>query len=133
MQPGEKIKEFRKNKGLTQKELAESLGYSQDFLSAIEIGKVEPSREFLKKLNEIFGISSDYILYGSDDERKNLIKEMDVKYEILPTSTKKLLDNVKEILESGNTEMIDALKANIKALLKAVRMAKNQNENEGGD
>ena len=133
MQPGEKIKEFRKNKGLTQKELAESLGYSQDFLSAIEIGKVEPSREFLKKLNEIFGISSDYILYGSDDERKNLIKEMDVKYEILPTSTKKLLDNVKEILESGNDVMIDALKANIKALLKAVRMTKNQNENKGGD
>jgi len=133
MQPGEKIKEFRLIKGLTQEEFAESLGYSQNFLSAIEVGKVEPSRDFLIKLNEVFGISSDYILYGSDDERKNLIKEMNVKYEILPTSTKKLIDNVKEILESENDVMIKALKANIKALLVAVRMAKKQNENKGGD
>ena len=75
MKPGERIKEFRKNKGFTQKEFAEKLGYSQVFLSAIEIGKVEPSREFLKKLNEIFGISSDYILYSGTAAQWEKIEE----------------------------------------------------------
>ena len=175
MKPGERIREYRKKKGLTQKEFSEAVGYSYAFLSDIERGKVEPSREFLKKLNEIFGISSDYILYsgtGSDLEQivtelesigldqeliekvrlrclsaiyrggqeeyqrgqnNMLVREPEIKYSILPTSIKKLLDNVAEILESGNTVMIDALKANIKAFLEAVRVTKKTNEDKGGE
>lgn len=110
------------------------MGYSQSYLSDIELGKVEPSREFLKKMTKVYAISSDYILYGSEDEQKKYLiaKEAEVPYEILPTSTKKILNNVKEILESENEVMIDALKANIKAFLSAVR-DKNKNENKGGD
>ncbi len=42
------------------------MGYSQAYISNIETGKMEPSREFLKKLNEIFAVSSDFVLYGED-------------------------------------------------------------------
>jgi transcriptional regulator with XRE-family HTH domain len=134
MHPGEKIRDFRKKKGFTQKDFAKMMDYSGGYLATIELGKVEPSREFLKKLNEIFCISSDYILYGSEEEQKKylMVKEAEVQYKILPTSTKKLLDNVKEILESKNEVMIDALKANIKAFLVSVR-SKKENENKGGD
>ena len=61
-----------------------------------------------------------------------IVKEAEAQYEILPTSTKKLIDNVKEILESKNEVMIDALKANIKAFLVSVR-SKNRNEDKGSD
>jgi transcriptional regulator with XRE-family HTH domain len=174
MKPGERIREFRKKKGLTQEEFAQKLGYTQGFLAEIEKGKKDPSREFLKKLKEVFGVSSDYILYsgtGADLEQivtdlesvgldqgliekvrlrclaaifrggqeeyqrgqKNvLIREPEVKYGVLPTFTKKLLDNVAEILESGNEVMIDALKANIRAFLEAVRAAKRNDEDKGG-
>ena len=174
MKPGERIKNFREKKELSQTKFAEALGYSQKFVSDIETGKAEPSREFLKKLNKIFGISSDYILYsgtaadlqqmvtdlesvGLDQEliekvrlhclaaiyrggqeeyqrgQKNaLIREPEVKYSILPTSIKKLINNVTEILESGNDVMIDALKANIKAFLEAVRITKKTDEDKGG-
>jgi len=54
-------------------------------------------------------------------------------YKFEPIETKKLLDNVKEILESENETMIDALKANIKAFLEAVRTNKKENENKGDD
>ena len=135
MEPGERIKQFRKDKRLKQKDLEKSLGYSQGFLSEIERGVKEPSREFLKKLTLVYGISSDYVLYGSEEEQKKylMVKEAEAHYEILPTSTKKLLNNVKEILESGNEIMIDALKANIKAFLEAVRLKNKENENKGGD
>ena len=134
MKPGERIREFREHKERTQKEFAGPLGYSYSYLSDIERGKAGPSREFLKKLSEVYGVSSDYVLYGSEDEQKKylIVKETEVQYETLPTSTKKLLDNVKEILESKNEVMINALKANIKAFLVSVR-AKKENENKGGD
>jgi len=134
METGERIKEFRRRKDRTQKEFVGPLGYSYSYLSDIERGKAEPSREFLKKLTEVYGISSDYVLYGSEDEQKKylIVKEAEGHYEILPTSTKKLLDNVKEILESDNEVMIGALKANIKAFLSAIR-DKNKDENKGGD
>ena len=127
-----------------------------------------------KKNNDVFGISSDYILYsgtaadlekividlesaGLDQEliekvrlrclaaiyrggleeydrgQKNLlIREPAAKYNVLPVSIKKLLDNVAEILESGNEVMIDALKANIRAFLEAVRIQKKTNEDKEG-
>ena len=125
MKPGERIKYFRKNKGLTQKEFANKLGYSDAFLSDIERGKVEPSREFLKKMKVIFDIPSDYILYGSGTQWEEIKKKLSGgKYGTLPTSTRKLLDNVLEILESGNEVITDALMTNIKAFLKIIHAIK---------
>lgn len=134
MEAGERIREFRKKRGLTQKELSGSIKYSDAYLSEIERGISKPSRDFLIKLTEVYGVSIDYVLYGSEEEQKKylMVKEAEGQYEILPTSTKKLLGNVKEILESGNEVMIDALKANIKAFLVSVR-SKKENENKGGD
>jgi transcriptional regulator with XRE-family HTH domain len=148
MQPGERIRAFRKEKGLTQREVADALGYSDAFLSEIERGVSGASREFLKKLNEVFGISSDYILYGDspdqtdvelavppeqyieEEKRVLIIREPESKYQILPTATKKLIDNMVEILQSDNEVMIDALKANIKAFLTAVRSKKQNDEDK---
>jgi transcriptional regulator with XRE-family HTH domain len=134
MEAGERIKEFRKKRGFTQKELSGSIEYSDAYLSEIERGISKPSRDFLIKLTEVYGISIDYILYGSEEEQKKylMVKEAETQYKILPTSIKKLIDNVKEILESKNEVMIDALKANIKAFLVSVR-SKKENENKGGD
>jgi transcriptional regulator with XRE-family HTH domain len=64
MKTGDRIREFRKRKRLTQEDFAEALGYSQGYLTEIETGKKEPSREVLKKIHEKFGVSTDYFLYG---------------------------------------------------------------------
>lgn len=176
MEPGERIKQLRERKGLTQQEFGKSLGYSDGFISLIETGLREPSRKFLKKLNDVYGVSSDYILYSGTAAQWNKIEEklkdaglesnvihelhpdylkslmiagredwdrgyqegMRVceplaGYQALPDSTKKILDNVREIMESGNDTMIDALRANVKAFVEAVRMGKKQNEDKGCD
>ena len=62
MKPGERIKQFRESKGLKQGEFAESLGYSQGFVSEIECGKAKLSRHFLEQLMQVYAISADYIL-----------------------------------------------------------------------
>ena len=45
-----KIRECRKNVLMTQKELAVSMGVSQQFISNIEKGRERPNLDFLKKL-----------------------------------------------------------------------------------
>lgn len=74
MKPCERIKEFRKKIKLKQKEFAEALGYSQGYVAEIEKGKREPSRDFLKKLNSVFGLSTDFVLYGERRKVENLEK-----------------------------------------------------------
>ena len=44
------IIEARKEKGLTQKRLAEKIGTKQSVISRLEIGRANPSFNFLKRL-----------------------------------------------------------------------------------
>lgn len=74
MKIGERIKEFRKKNNLSQKDFANALGYSQAYVAEIENDKREPSRAFLKKLNSVFGLSSDFVLYGERKKPESLEK-----------------------------------------------------------
>ncbi len=62
MSIGQTIKELRKEKNLSQTELASLLFTSQDTISLWERGKSYPDVLSLIKMTEIFGVSSDYIL-----------------------------------------------------------------------
>lgn len=62
-----RLKELRLEKELTQKELAEKLGITQDSISLWEKGKRIPDTGYIIKLCEIFQISADYLLGRTDD------------------------------------------------------------------
>lgn len=63
----EKIKELRKEKNLTQKELAKALGYNQSMISFWEKGINEPTESAIRKTAIYFNVSADYLL-GLEDE-----------------------------------------------------------------
>lgn len=50
------IKEFRKAKKLTQKQLAEKVGISRNFLSEIENGKWDIGLDLLIKISKVLGV-----------------------------------------------------------------------------
>lgn len=54
---GERIKMFRKEKGLTQKELAEKLGVSASMIGQYETNVRKPKFETLKNFSEALGIN----------------------------------------------------------------------------
>ena len=56
------LKELRKEKKLTQKEMAKLLNKSETGYASWEQGLSEPSINDVRLLCEIFGISSDYLL-----------------------------------------------------------------------
>lgn len=62
MNIGKIIKELRKEKGLTQSDLAKLLYTSQDTISLWELNKSLPDVKSLIELTKIFNVSADYIL-----------------------------------------------------------------------
>ena len=90
---GEKIKKLRKEKKLTQKQLADLAGVAVSAISAYESGNRYPSYEVLINLSHIFHVSTDYLLGIST------IKSIDVT---------ELNDNEIEVI----MQMIEILKSN---------------------
>jgi len=61
-----KLVELRKEKKLTQSDLAEVLGISRQAYSNYEAGKRQPDNETMLKLAEYFNVTVDYLLGRSD-------------------------------------------------------------------
>ena len=59
---GLKLKELRKQAGMTQQQLAEKLGITKSVVSYYELSERTPSPDVLKDLAIIFHVSTDYLL-----------------------------------------------------------------------
>ena len=57
-----RLKELRESKGLTQKEVAEIIGYSEISYARYEKGEREPDISTLCKLAEYFNVTVDYLI-----------------------------------------------------------------------
>lgn len=66
MEFNEKLQELRKQKGLTQEELAESLYVSRAAISKWESGRGYPNIDSLKEISRFFSITIDDLLSGSE-------------------------------------------------------------------
>lgn len=64
MEFGEKLQELRKQKGLTQEELAEALYVSRTAISKWESGRGYPNIDSLKEISRYFSVSIDDLLSG---------------------------------------------------------------------
>lgn len=68
MEIGNKLKKYREDKKMTQKEIAEILGVEPATISKYESGLIEPNLEYLKKLSEIFEVTIDELLKDEEDK-----------------------------------------------------------------
>ena len=57
----ERLKQLRKEKGMTQAEISKLLDVGQNTYSYWESGKVQPDIQTLIKLSDIFRVSLDYL------------------------------------------------------------------------
>ena len=70
MSLGNNIKRIRKNKGLTQKELAEKLKVNINTIQNYENGRREPKIEVIKNLGEILDVSLSEFFWDDDIKRE---------------------------------------------------------------
>ena len=88
-----RLKELRKEKKLTQKELADYLGINEKTISRWENGESNIKPEKAKKLADYFDVSVEYIL-GYDEF--NFVKQIKVE----------ALDNVIKSLETAHISLL---------------------------
>jgi transcriptional regulator with XRE-family HTH domain len=66
---GDRIQLLRKEKGLTQSALANNIGVSIAQLTRYETQNVQPNAEGLKRMAMVFGITIDYLVNGTIDQK----------------------------------------------------------------
>lgn len=64
----ERMRELRKQKRLSQQELADLVGLHQSHIGRYERGASRPTADALKRLADALGVTGDYLLSGSSDE-----------------------------------------------------------------
>lgn len=62
-----KIKELRTEKGIDQQTLARALKIGKGSISNWEVGRTEPSIDYILSLADYFEVSTDYLLGRSND------------------------------------------------------------------
>lgn len=88
---GEKIKNARREQGLSQKSLAEALEVSDKAISSYEVGRTTPSLETLEKMSTI--VKKPLAYFGKENPSKNT----DIAEKL--ASIEKELQEVKELLQ----------------------------------
>lgn len=66
MNIGIKIKELRKQKGITQTELSKVLGVGKTTISNYETGYSTPDSLIIQRLSEFFNVSTDFLIKNSE-------------------------------------------------------------------
>ena len=76
MKFGEKIKQLRNDKNLTQPQLAESMGIEQSYLSKLENDKSMPSNDVLNRILDVFEIDLGDLVGGLDQGTRNQLRHI---------------------------------------------------------
>ena len=73
----EKLYQLRKQKSLTQAEVAEILDVSRQSVSNWESGTIEPSMKRLKMLSQLYEVSLDYLVREEEEPNTDEIEQRD--------------------------------------------------------
>jgi putative transcriptional regulator len=69
-----KVQELRKQRGLSQEELAAILGVVADYVSMIERGKRSPGFALAKKIADFFDMTIDEIFFNNESNNSFDVK-----------------------------------------------------------
>ena len=122
---GERVKELRKEAGLTQIELGEKLGVDRNTIRRWENNENPPSEENLLLLSRCFDVSMYYLLGITDekkmemltdeDEEKIIVKRKQYDEERLLTLYRTLSPDMKKLIQAvvNNAVLIERDKENV--------------------
>ena len=104
MSLGRRISDLRKEKRLTQQQIADKLNMGRSNFGHIEHGRVSPTSEDLQKIADILETSTDYLL-----GRSEIAMESQITYEIPGWATAKDKRDFKKMLEDDAPVMFDGV------------------------
>lgn len=103
----ERLKELRRQKKLTQQDLADFLGISRQGYAKYENNQSESDHETIKKLASFFNVTTDYLLGHSDDpeltedeEFEDFIRDVRRWYKEVPKDKEENFNRLRRIFEA---------------------------------
>ena len=100
-----RIRELRKKKGITMKQLGEVVDLAESTISQYETGKREPDNETLLKISEYFEVTVGYLIGAEEAIEKAPTK---------PGERSVSDDDIKFALFGGDGEITDAMYEEVK-------------------
>lgn len=108
MEFSERLKNLRKEAGLTQVDVAEKLGISQPAYASWERGVKKPTQENLIKLSKILYVSVDYLLGNTESKQtSDVLEDIELLFRM---NSKDLTKEEKEIFKRELIEFIEERK-----------------------
>lgn len=102
----EKLRELRKNAGLTQQELADKLFVNRNTYQNYEAGTTQPDFATLKRIAEFFNVTIDYLIGAKDSDLVLISKEDFYKL-------KEAADVIEKISRNSNITFGDINQSNV--------------------
>lgn len=99
---GNIIRDLRKERGLTQEQIAKEVGVSVKHWGLFERGGTGMSITNLTKISEYFGVTVDYLIYGERSSRSvAFVNKYGERLEKLSKSDYDEFSNIVEVLLKG--------------------------------
>ena len=106
MKFSERLKDLRKQAGLTQVDVAEKLGISQPAFASWERGVKKPTQENLVKIAQVFNVSVDYLV-GNLEEKNDELDNIELLFRM---NSKGLTEEEKEIFKKELLQFMEERK-----------------------
>ena len=106
MEFSERLKDLRRQAGLTQVDVEEKLGISQPAYASWERGVKKPTQENLVKIAQILNVSVDYLV-GNSEEKSDELDNIELLFRM---NSKGLTDEEKEIFRKELIEFMEERK-----------------------
>ena len=97
---GEMIKSLREKYKFNQEELGRKINVSGKTISSWEISRTEPNMGYVQQLADIFNVSTDFLIYGSDESLTPINNIVFDDYFPLHYSTNLSAGTLEELLDS---------------------------------
>ena len=107
---GERLSRLRKQKGLSQSDLAKEIGIIQELVSAFELNKRKLSAEMVARFAKALGVSCDIIIgYKSNGSKKmnlnlRLMKRLHKIEKLSEYKQKKIISVIDSLLRDAETK-----------------------------
>lgn len=102
-----RIREVRKSRGLTMKQLGKEIGVTESAISQYETDKRQPDSVTLLKLSNLFDVSVDYLL-GAATDKKEQAPAIDES--LSDAVSMELLNMIRDASEEERRDMLDLLR-----------------------
>ncbi|WP_175057838.1 helix-turn-helix domain-containing protein [Streptococcus salivarius] len=106
MEFSERLKDLRKQAGLTQVDVAEKLGISQPAYASWERGVKKPTQENLVKIAQILNVSVDYLV-GNSEKKSDELDNIELLFRM---NSNGLTEEEKEIFKKELIEFMEERK-----------------------